>query len=244
MYSIYYPLLSQLFLVVPGPPLLPFLHSLVHLLSILFHHLQPTLQPEVTHAYHNGEWMPDNSLTEIQEAHFHTEFTVRQLVHRGQGSSFLHRIYCQATCSQRSWKLIFTQNLLSGNLFTEVKEAHFHTESTVRQLVHRGQGSSFSHRIYCQATCSQRSWKLIFTQNLLSGNLFTEVKEAHFHTESTVRQLVHRGQGSSFSHRIYCQATCLQRSRKLIFTQNLLSKPQKSAGNTAGHLTWTDFSDT
>ena len=96
MYSIYYPLLSQLFLVVPGPPLLPFLHSLVHLLSILFHHLQPTLQPEVTHAYHNGEWMPDNSLTEIQQAHFHTEFTVRQLVHRGQGSSFSHRIYCQS----------------------------------------------------------------------------------------------------------------------------------------------------
>ena len=151
MYSIYYPLLSQLFLVVPGPPLLSFLHSLVHLLSILFHHLQPTLQPEVTHAYHNGEWMPDNSLTEIQEAHFHTESTVRQLVHRGQGGSFSHRICCQATCSQRSRKVIFTQNLLSGNLFTEVKEGHFHTESTVRQLVHRGQGRSFSHRIYCHS---------------------------------------------------------------------------------------------
>ena len=123
MSSIYYPLLSQLFLVVPGPPLLSFLHSLVHLLSILFHHLQPTLQPEVTHAYHNGERMPDNSLTKIQEAHFHTESTVRQLAHRGQGGSFSHRIYCQATCSQRSRRPIFTQNLLS-----------------------------FSHRIYCQAT--------------------------------------------------------------------------------------------
>ena len=96
MYSIYYPLLSQLFLMVPGPPLLSFLHSLVHLLSIPFHHLQPTLQPEVTHAYHNGEWMPDNSLTEIQEAHFHTESTLRQLAHRGQGGSFSHRIYCHS----------------------------------------------------------------------------------------------------------------------------------------------------
>ena len=85
---------------------------------------------------------------------------------------------CQTTHSPRSRRLIFTQNLLSGNLLTEVKEAHFHTESTVRQLAHRGQGGPFSHRIYC-----------------------------HFHTESTVRQLT-----------------------EIKEAQNLLSQPQKSAG--------------
>ena len=61
---------------------------------------------------------------------------------------------CQTTHSPRSRRLIFTQNLLSGNLLTEVKEAHFHTESTViftQNLLSGNLQRSRRHRIYCHS---------------------------------------------------------------------------------------------